>query len=396
MKNETIIHQEIFAADFDYPVIFGRDLFNPANPTLVETLTRRQDNRRLRAIVFVDSGVAENWPDLSTRISSYFTRHHQSLELVCEIIVIPGGEEIKNDYRQCMHLADTLLEYNLCRQSFVIAIGGGAVLDMVGFATSLVHRGLRLVRFPTTVLAQNDAGVGVKNGMNLRGGKNTVGTFAPPFAVINDYDFLQTLSLCDWVAGISEAFKVGIIKDREFFDFLCANAEAFKRREIGPMEELIRRCAILHLDHIALNGDPFELGTARPLDFGHWAAHKLESLTNYEVSHGHAVAMGIALDSGYALRTGLIDDAAHEAILTGLSSSGFTLWHPALDRGANSKSADVLDGLEEFREHLGGELTITMPQGIGNKVEVHEMDMQILLEVLDDLKHRFASTGQAN
>lgn len=130
---------------------------------------------------------------------------------------------------------------------------------MVGFVTALVHRGLRLVRMPTTVLAQNDAGVGVKNGMNEHGVKNFLGTFAPPFAVVNDAAFLETLPDEHWRGGISEAFKVAIIKDRAFFEFLVRSAPRLRAREANAMEALVKRCAVLHLEHIASSGDPFEI-----------------------------------------------------------------------------------------------------------------------------------------
>ena len=268
----------------------------------------------------------------------------------------------------------------MCRQSFVIAIGGGSVLDMVGFGASLVHRGVRLVRMPTTVLAQNDAGVGVKNGMNEHGMKNFLGTFAPPFAVINDFAFLSTLPGAHWTGGIAEAFKVALIKDREFFDFLCSNASAFARRQLGPMEELIRRCAMLHLDHIAKNGDPFEMGTARPLDFGHWSAHKLETLSEYRITHGEAVAAGIALDSHYAMKRGLISRADLSRILKALLDCGLSIWYPEMSERDGDGQLAILQGLRDFQEHLGGALTVTLPDSIGKKCEVHHVNVDDIEE----------------
>jgi 3-dehydroquinate synthase len=236
------------------------------------------------------------------------------------------------------------------------------------------------------VLAQNDAGVGVKNAINLHGGKNTIGTFAPPFAVVNDYDFLDTLPARDWTAGISEAFKVAVIKDAAFFRDLCVLAPRLRARDRAAMEELVRRCALLHLQHIATSGDPFELGAARPLDFGHWSAHKLEGMTGYAVAHGEAVAIGLALDAGYARRMGWLSDAEADALLRGLSESGYTLWHPALNRRLGDGRLEILGGLDDFREHLGGELCVTMPRGIGAKFEVHEMDPALVEASLRDLE----------
>ena len=154
--------------------------------------------------------------------------------------------------------------------------------------------------FPTTTLSQADSGVGVKNGLNAFGQKNFIGTFTPPFAVINDFNLLATLAPRDKRSGYVEAVKVACIRDANFFDELERDAGQLAAFEPAAMKQLIRRCAELHLDHIATSGDPFEAGSARPLDFGHWAAHKLEQLSDFHICHGEAVAIGIALDVIYS------------------------------------------------------------------------------------------------
>lgn len=371
-------YQQQVSVGFSYPVIFTRDVFDRSNEVLPQTLGRTDERGPHRTLFFIDAGLAAAHPRLVDDIQAYAEGFSRVFELVLPPRVVPGGESVKNNYRLAMEILDTILEARLCRQSFVVAMGGGAVLDAVGFAASLVHRGVRLIRMPSTVLAQNDAGVGVKNGMNLHGGKNTIGTFAPPFAVLNDFTLLSTLTDTDWRGGIAEAFKVAIIKDSTFFDFLCEHAEALRSRDMPAMETLIRRCATLHLDHIRDGGDPFEFGRARPLDFGHWAAHKLESMTSYALSHGEAVAMGVALDTHYAARQGwLTDDEAH-AIFAGLARCGLPLWHDALGRRLGDGTLEVLGGIEEFREHLGGRLTVTFPAGIGARHEVHEIDRDLV------------------
>lgn len=378
------VHPQLVTVSFDFPVIFCRDVFAPGAPWLRDVLNRRGENRRHKVLVAVEEPVARATPGLLDKISAWFAAE-PSAQLVREPWLGPGGEAIKNDYRRVMELVDLQLQYKMDRHACVVAIGGGAFLDAVGFATALVHRGLRLVRLPTTVLAQDDAGVGVKNAINLHGGKNTVGTFAPPFAVINDFNFLDTLPDREWTAGISEAFKVAMIKDAAFFDDLCAMAPRLKRREAAAMEDLVRRCALLHLRHICTNGDPFELGAARPLDFGHWSAHKLEGMTGYAVHHGEAVAIGLALDSGYARRMGWISPAEHERLVRGLTESGFVLWHPALTRRLGDGRLEILGGLDDFREHLGGELNVTMPKGVGAKFEIHEMDSSVIEDTLREM-----------
>ena len=371
-----------FDASFAYPVLFTRDVFRPGNRSLADIVGRLGERKRHRVIVFVDDGVAKHHPDLGARIEAYCDEYGDRLELVMAPRTVPGGERIKNDYRLTMGILDTIMEYRLCRHSYVMAIGGGAVLDAVGFAASIVHRGLRTIRLPTTVLAQNDAGVGVKTGMNLHGGKNTVGTFHPPFAVVNDFAFLGTLPDREWQAGIAEAYKVAMIKDADFFRFLTAHASALRDRDAGAMEHLVARCAELHLDHIRDNGDPFEMGTAHPLDFGHWAAHKLESMSGYRIGHGQAVAAGVALDACYACRLGWLTREEFDATCRGLTQSGLPVWYEEMDRRLGDGTPELLQGLDDFREHLGGELCVTFPDGIGAKQEIHDVDAGLMEECL--------------
>ena len=369
---------ERFAVPYEYPVYFTHDLFHPENPLLAAALDRLKEQRRHRVIVFVDSGVTGSDRKVLPAIEKYFDLRSDALSLVCRPLVIKGGEGAKNGWEGVKRVMKTLGDCHMDRQSFVMAIGGGSVLDMVGFAAALVHRGLRMVRLPTTVLAQNDAGIGVKNGMNERGQKNFVGAFAPPFAVINDFTFLRTLKIGDWTGGVSEAFKVAIIKDADFFAFLCRNARRLRARNMKVMEEVVRRCAILHLEHIHRGGDPFEMGSARPLDFGHWAGHRLEMLSGNRLGHGQAVAVGIALDSCYAMRKGLLTRAELSKILSAMSTVGLPVWHPLLARKNSRGVREIIVGLEHFREHLGGRLTLTLPSRLGNRCEVNEMDGRTL------------------
>jgi 3-dehydroquinate synthase len=382
---DRFYHQS-FAASFDYPVVFTQDLFDPANRAFVDAATRLGESQTHRAIVFIDSGVVRHHADLPRWIQKYFEVYARQMELATPPRVVPGGEAIKQDLKRIDDIIRQFVELRLCRHSIVVAIGGGAVLDAIGFATALFHRGLRLIRVPTTVLAQNDVAVGVKNAMNFSDGKNLVGTFNPPFAVLNDFNFLLTLSDHDWIAGISEAFKVAIIQDADFFETLCRSAKKLCARDKESMEHLIRRCAELHLEHIRTSGDPFEYGRARPLDFGHWSAHKLESMSGYRIGHGHAVAIGIALDSCYATRQGWLTEKQFQAVWKGLTESGFTLWSDELERRSPDGKLEILEGLKNFQEHLGGELYITFPKGIGRKFEAQEVDAALIEECIRGLK----------
>ncbi len=386
MNTETRTIQQSIAVSWEFPVTFTHGLFDLQNPVLVQTLGRLHEQRRARALVFVDGHVAKARPELVSEIAAYFAAHAAALELAGDVLVVPGGEAVKNDFSLVEGFMRRMLERHIDRQSFIVIVGGGAVMDAVGLAAALVHRGLRQVRVPTTVLGQNDAGVGVKNGVNYLGGKNAVGSFAPPFAVLNDFRFLITLPQRDWLCGVAEAWKVAIIRDTTFFDWLCENATKFPARDASAMEQLVFRCADEHLSHIRSNGDPFEYGRARPLDFGHWSAHKIELMSGFKISHGEAVASGVLLDSIYASYMGWISESDLARIARGLKESGFPLWHDELDaRDAEGRHL-VFAGLRDFQEHLGGELTVTFPNGMGARHEVHEIDAALMARAVDELR----------
>ena len=381
-------YQQRFEVGFEYPVHFTRDVFSPESNLLAGVLGNSNENGQNRAIVCVDSGVVKAQPELIARIVSYFDAWSDEmlLALAGPVEIVPGGPAAKIGWGAAREVVEAITARRLDRHCYVIAVGGGSMLDMVGFAASIVHRGLRLVRMPTTTLAQNDAGIGVKNGLDVDGFKNLIGTFSPPFAVINDFDMLATLPQKDWIAGLAEAMKVAIIKDREFFEFLCCRGPELQNRDGEAMAQAVRRCAELHLDHIRTNGDPFETGSARPLDFGHWIAHKLETMSNFQIGHGQAVAVGIAADSYYASLTGLISEDELDRIIAGLVGCGLEVYSHFLDSRNADGSLEILAGLEDFREHLGGQLNVTVPHGIGERIEVHEMDSSIVAEAIKSLK----------
>ena len=359
------------SVSFAFPVRFTRGAFDPTNPTLTDVFGRAGDGPHRLAVV-VDGGLARADPGLLGRITAYAAAHGERLVLVAPPLVVAGGEAAKMDFAVVRAVWELLFRTGLCRQSFVLAVGGGAVLDAVGLAAATAHRGVRLVRLPSTVLAQNDAGVGLKNGVNAFGRKNFLGTFAPPFAVIDDLDLLATLPPRETRAGLAEAVKVGLVRDRDFFDRLVVLAPRLAALETAAVAESVKRCAALHLEHIAGGGDPFELGSARPLDFGHWAAHALEEATAGALRHGEAVAVGMALDCLYARDIGLFPAADCRAALDLLAALGLALWHPAL------ADLDLAGAVEAFREHLGGELHVTLPTGIGTRVEVRTVDFSRL------------------
>lgn len=360
-----------FQVSFRYEVYFTKHLFDSANSCLRDFLYSEGNLRSdKKVLIVIDSEVLHHHPSLISEIKTYFQNRIPSLQLMEPILKIAGGEECKNETIHWETIVSAIHTYGIDRHSYVIGIGGGAILDLVGYAAAVSHRGIRLIRIPTTVLSQNDSGVGVKNSINYFGKKNFLGTFAPPVAVFNDSHFLTSLNDRDWRSGVAEAIKVALIKDKTFFEWLEANSDACTKRDLNVMQSLIYQCANLHMSHIS-KGDPFEFGSSRPLDFGHWFAHKLEYLSNFSIRHGEAVACGIALDSIYSHLIGLINKEDVIRIIQLLQSFGFSFDDPKLFQIGYENLAIALG---EFREHLGGKLTLLMLNGIGSSQEIYEVN----------------------
>jgi len=367
---------------FKHRIVFTRNVFAPGNAELA-TLLREGGGRR--AFAFIEEAVAAAWPGLAEAARSYFA--DLAVEF-CGSAVLPGGEAAKVDDALVRQVWNTLDQVHIDRHSYVLVIGGGAFLDAVGFAAATAHRGVRLLRFPTTTLSQDDSGVGVKCAINRFGKKNWIGSFAVPFAVINDFEFLRSQHPAVCRAGLIEAVKVALVKDPEFFAWIEAHRAALAALDPAVIESCVERSALLHAQHIASGGDAFESGSSRPLDFGHWAAHKLESLSGYDLSHAPAVSIGLALDTLYSVRSGLLSAASGSRILRLLDELQLVTYHPALDWTDPSGRRRILAGLDDFREHLGGKLTVLMLQDLGVGVNIHHLDETLLGECIDQLRQR--------
>ena len=366
---------------FDAPVApvathrvrFTRGALAPANPTLIELLATDPDARTRRMVVVADAGFIAANPSFEADLRAYAAAHPARFPSIVAFETAPGGEAAKESMAVADRVNELVERHAIDRKSFVLAVGGGALLDAAGFGAATAHRGVRLLRFATTVLAQDDAAMGVKNGVNRFGKKNFTGAFAVPFGVVCDEAWLETLPRAVFRAGFSEAVKIALLKDPGFFDRIERDATRIAGGDLAAAMPVIRRSAELHLRHIVDGGDPFETGEARPLDFGHWAAHRLESMSAHAVSHGDAVALGLLLDCRYAHLAGWLDGATHARIAATIAALGLPTRHPLL-----ADTTRLLAGIEEFREHLGGTLHVTMLRAIGEGFEVHALDPAIV------------------
>ncbi len=370
-------------------VFFTEGVFDPGQTLLRDVLCPAEagSGRVRRVLVVAEEAVLAGQPGLEAAMRDWFASQ-DGLLVLADLHLFPGGEPCKNDWSLVERLWAAINEAGIDRHSYVIALGGGALLDLVGFAAATAHRGIRLVRMPSTTLSQGDGGVGVKNGVNHFGKKNWVGTFAVPFAVINDFRFLESLSAAARGEGVIEAIKVALIRDGAFFREMESEAVGLARLEPAILHRVIERSAELHVQHICTGGDPFEFGSARPLDFGHWVAHKLEQLSAFRISHGRAVAIGMAVDLQYACLAGVLPEEDRDRILALIERVGFTLWAEELVLLGPTGKLAVLRGLEEFREHLGGELCITLVTALGEAREVHEMDAALVQQSIEWLQAR--------
>lgn len=365
-----------FSVPHRHRVLFTNDCLGASNRTL-ESLMAEPTAAPRRAIVFIDGGVLDAWPDLPARIQQYF-RAHPNMPDLRAVERTAAGEACKQTTKLADRVVELVNEHGIDRQSFVVSFGGGAVQDAVGYGASIAHRGCRTVRIATTTLAQDDAAMAVKCGINTGGKKNFTGTFAVPWGVVCDEMFLRTLPKWSWCGGFSEAVKIALLRDASLFARIERDAERIAARDMAAAEPVLVRSAELHYKHIVLGGDPFETSSARPLDYGHWVAHRLESLTKGGLPHGQAVAVGVALDTFYSACAGMIpmDDAVRVAHT--LRALELPTTHELL-----GKIDSLVEGLEEFREHLGGRLTITLLRAIGEAVDVHELRPDLLARAVE-------------
>ncbi len=372
-------HDFHFQVSYKHRLYFLQNAFSAENRTWLDALDLSPSRKLL---CFVEQAVIDARPELAEEIATMIATTPLTFS---GTHVLLGGEISKASAAVAEQALMVIDRAGIDRHSYVLVIGGGAFLDVIGYAAALAHRGLRLLRMPTTTLAQADSGVGVKCAINHFGKKNWLGVFSVPHAVIIDSAFLKTLSPEVRREGLIEALKVALVKDCAFYESIASSKNAWLNPSNELLESCIERSALLHAGHICEGGDPFESGSSRPLDFGHWSAHKLEALTDYTISHAAAVAVGIALDLLISARLGHLDPAMADEIFELIECMGFATYHPALDlRDASGKRA-IHCALEEFREHLGGELALLMLRKPGAAIEINHIDHAIIDACIDQL-----------
>ncbi|HIH2762445.1 MAG TPA: 3-dehydroquinate synthase [Candidatus Azoamicus sp. MARI] len=369
------IIKQTFNIKYNYNIFFTTDIFNLNNKILINELNKNNLSEK-KILILIDKNVIKFNTDIIIKINNYFKFYENSIKVVCNPIAITGGEKVKNHYLLVKYFYKLIEKYKICRQSYLIAIGGGTIQDLAGYIASTAHRGIKLIRIPTTVLSQDDSGVGVKNGINFIKKKNFIGCFSIPFSVINDYSLLQSLTFKQIIEGLAEAVKVALIKDNIFFKYIEDNCKNITEHSV--LKNVIYTCAKLHAEHISKYGDPFEQTSSRPLDFGHWIAHKLESMSKYKISHGEAVGIGLIIDSTYSYLIKLLKKNEWKRIIRCMINLHMKIFCELLLK--KEKIYEIFNGVEEFREHLGGKLTITLLKAIGEKIDINHINKYIYIK----------------
>ena len=278
-------------------------------------------------------------------------------------IILPPGEGTKT-FHQVETIVSRMLDLNVTRDSGIIALGGGVVGDVAGFCASIYLRGIAYVQVPTTLLAQVDSSVGGKTGVNLPQGKNTVGSFYQPEAVVIDTETLSTLPRRHLISGLAEVIKYGVILDYDFLTYLQRNIGEILSLQPGVIEDVITRCCALKAEIVI--ADEREGGLRKVLNYGHTIAHALEAVTAYDTyTHGEAVLIGMQFEAQMARELGLIKPDYLNEIQSLIQASGFD---PRLDL-----TADLLEGLlgkmTQDKKNRGDTISFILPAGEGRTEE---------------------------
>lgn len=355
-------------AEGSYPVKIVEDLFDPANGVLAETLKEVSGAAAPRVLLVADANVVQRTDGLGTRIGRYL--QSQGLALAGAPVVLGGGEKVKSDnFQGVLTVVAAALDAKIGVSDAVVAIGGGAVLDVAGFAAAQIRGGLKLVRVPTTVAAMVDAAFAEDARVNHSGIKDALRVPCRPAAVLIDPKFLATVLDGVWRGGVGEMVRQAAVSDGVLMRKLVKAAPALKDRDAAVMAELL---AATVESRIKKGATGFSL----------WSASRLEAMSGYKLPHGYAVPMAICIDSAYAVEKGILDEEDQETICRVLAECG------ALDglshsRHLMSQPDGILLGLDAWRLSHGSE-AIVLPAGIGKSKVEPEPDRETYRKVLKE------------
>jgi len=293
-------------------------------------------------------------------------------------IVIPDGEQHKNlDWANAIYTA--LLTNAFDRKSALVAVGGGVIGDLTGFAAATFMRGVPFIQIPTTLLAMVDSSVGGKTGVNHPMGKNMIGAFYQPKKVLMDLSVLTTLPKEEFLSGMAEVIKYGVIWDGPFFEYLDANRDKILALDPDALSHIIRRSCEIKAE--VVSRDEREGGLRAVLNFGHTVGHAIEKAEHYTMRHGYAVAIGMVYASRLAHRTGLCDASVPERVEALIRSYGLPVGLSAL--GRRPTVIELMDTMRIDKKAEGGKVKFVLPKKIGEVVITKDWDEGVLRSILE-------------
>ncbi|WNK01474.1 3-dehydroquinate synthase [Thalassospiraceae bacterium LMO-JJ14] len=368
LASEGIETLHVPMGERSYDIFIGDGGISRAGDILKDIL------RAPRAVIVTDENVARDWlTPLRTSLNKAGIKTRD--------IVLPPGEHTKS-MTHLGQLLDDLLEHNIDRKTTLIALGGGVVGDLTGFAAAVVLRGIDFVQVPTSLLAQVDSSVGGKTGLDTRYGKNLIGAFHQPRAVIADTLTLDTLPMRERLCGYAEVVKYGVINDRGFFDWLQENGQKVLDGDPVARREAILRSCTNKAEIVA--ADEREAGLRALLNLGHTFAHALEAQVGFEdkLKHGEAVAIGMVMALDLSVRLALINETERDLLKDHLDSVGLPTDIKGL-AGGNWTSDVLLQHMGRDKKTHDGKLTFILAHGIGHSFVANDVDPVSVGEVLD-------------
>ncbi len=296
------------------------------------------------------------------------------------LILIPDGEVYK-DYFWAYHILTKLLELGFDRKSALIALGGGVIGDITGFVASLYMRGISYVQIPTTLLAQVDSSVGGKTAVNHPLGKNMIGTFWQPCLVWIDVSVLDTLPEREYLSGLAEVIKYGVIWDSEFFEMLEKNREKILNRDKTLLIEVVKRACEIKAE--VVSKDERESGLRAILNYGHSVGHAIETLTGYQsYLHGEAISIGMVYEAKLSNLLGFLDKDSLERLRKIFKDYGLPVeMPPVLD------SASIIKTMLLDKKNIHGRIRMVIPESIGKmkiNFEVSEEELKRVFHVQEN------------
>jgi 3-dehydroquinate synthetase/nucleoside-diphosphate-sugar epimerase/predicted NBD/HSP70 family sugar kinase/MoaA/NifB/PqqE/SkfB family radical SAM enzyme/adenine/guanine phosphoribosyltransferase-like PRPP-binding protein len=352
--------------EISYRNYFTKGIFEADNSILAELCNGR------KALMIVDSAVYEKWRD---KIDKYIGMH----DLDCTVLSLPGGEAAK-DMSYVELICTRASELGLDRKGSIIAVGGGAIMDVAGLSAQLYRRGIDYIRIPTTLLGIVDAAVGVKVGIDYNGSKNFLGAFYPPKYVISDTGFLRTLPEREMRSGIAEIIKVAIISNSELFETLEQHGQQLiKNIEFKGYNQFVEDAAVELLQH--LQKDFYEHDLMRHVDFGHTMAHYFESISNYELTHGEAVAIDILISAHIAKDRGILAGKDLERVVLLYKKLQLPFYHKTINLET------MWNAVQKAISHKGGRLMMVVPKKIGQTVFIDSLSKEELNKALEFVKN---------